>query len=1390
MAIKFLNSLNADSGVLYVDANSNRVGIGTTSPAVGLDVRPLARFWHGSTSHFTQFSNGNEINTFNSSGGSTVMYLQYRSGSLNVGAGTLIVQSGNGNVGIGTTSPAAKLEVVASTSGSIKFTQGANAYQQQIETTGHTIFQRPDNHIFQVKRGTTTDMYIQSNGNVGIGTTNPLERLHINGAIKLDQSANVVGNGIAHHTNGYLYVTGGTAGAAIGNDSYSSAVYALDNGSLELYAGSSNRLHITSGGNVGIGLTNPSQKLHVDGNIKANGSVSVTNIVTNRIVKFNGSVLDDSLLYDNGTSIGLGTTSPNPWAQLETSGTVAVGGILYVKSSQKIQGLTGFPGSAGNLSINPDGGNVGIGTTSPSYKLDVNGEGRITGMTFTASGATRAISTHSSAGQLQLNGGTSATTGAYINIAGDSYSTGDYVEIIAGRTYFTGNVGIGTSSPEQKLHLSGNFLLQNNKEIRFKDTGGTQRTITRVNSSNELEIGWSGSGPVKFMGGGSYTERMRIHTDGNVGIGKTNPVRTLDINGSFLARTASTNLEYNNGVIYHGGSYYQFSSGSNYLLYGRSGMGLVFGSNDSEAARFDLSGNLGIGTTSPTAALHVQKAINGGFAGTIYNTQATGGFGLSVRGGNSSAEDALRVQNVGGTYLLNVKGNGNVGIGTTSPQTNLDVFSGTGGTLRLGTSDTVVLGGDTIGRIEFFSSDATNTNSGLGAFIDLVADGSQDHFNPNGDLRFGTSYASASAATTRMTIKGNGNVGIGTTSPSEKLEVLGDIRFGGSTNGDWAVLEYGTKSIQFTQSNAGSGGHEMKFRTPGWSTDAFIYTNGSTERFRITGTGNVGIGTTSPSAKLHVDGDVRITGAYYDSNNSAGTSGQVLSSTATGTDWVSLSEIQGVDGSGTTNYIAKWSDTDTIANSVIYDNGTDVGIGTTSPNVELAVYQTSTPRLHLQNSTSGTAYNKGFQLALSDNDGYLWNWQNGSTIFGTNNTERMRITSAGNVGIGTTSPNGKLHVYGGRLVLDNIATAQTAIQFNSAGSEKIVMYRPTSTEDFRIYTPAAGDAFTLLQSGNVGIGTTSPQQKLDVNGNIGLSGNGTGNRWILLNETNTYAGTLRIQAGGGSAGYGGAINMYGHSHATNPGDVAVGISNGSGGSFRVNSTGIDTGTDLFIVKSSGNVGIGTTSPSYKLDVQGNAGLATINTNGAIQAGGQFISGAGEFVSSSSGTDVNFRAGSTHLMVLKTSGNVGIGTTSPSEKLEVDGNVKANSFIGGNEAGIYTFNDTVNASASEDIFSISNQHGAQAFRVTFVCSTSSYSVAKTFEVVHSHGIDPVFFKVVDTGAFGGHDFDVSFATEAGGGAANNNKIICTITNNSTTVNADIATTVFLGGSPTTITVTAL
>ena len=111
---------------------------------------------------------------------------------------------------------------------------------------------------------------------------------------------------------------------------------------------------------------------------------------------------------------------------------------------------------------------------------------------------------------------------------------------------------------------------------------------------------------------------------------------------------------------------------------------------------------------------------------------------------------------------------------------------------------------------------------------------------------------------------------------------------------------------------------------------------------RIDSSGNVGIGTISPSQKLHVQGNLRVTGAFYDSNNSTGSSGEILSSTGSGTDWVSLCQISGVtaNGSQTTCYIPKWTDgtNEVIGNSVIYENASgNIGINCTTPSYKLHV---------------------------------------------------------------------------------------------------------------------------------------------------------------------------------------------------------------------------------------------------------------------------------------------------------------------------------------------------------------------------------------------------------------------------------------------------------------------
>lgn len=78
---------------------------------------------------------------------------------------------------------------------------------------------------------------------------------------------------------------------------------------------------------------------------------------------------------------------------------------------------------------------------------------------------------------------------------------------------------------------------------------------------------------------------------------------------------------------------------------------------------------------------------------------------------------------------------------------------------------------------------------------------------------------------------------------------------------------------------------------------------------------------------VEISGDLKVDGAVIDSNGVSGTSGQILSSTGVGTDWVDLTEISGVDGTGTANNVTKWLDADTVTNSIMTDNGSAVNVG-------------------------------------------------------------------------------------------------------------------------------------------------------------------------------------------------------------------------------------------------------------------------------------------------------------------------------------------------------------------------------------------------------------------------------------------------------------------------------
>jgi hypothetical protein len=563
-----------------------------------------------------------------------------------------------------------------------------------------------------------------------------------------------------------------------------------------------------------------------------------------------------------------------------------------------------------------------------------------------------------------------------------------------------------------------------------------------------------------------------------------------------------------------------------------------------------------------------------------------------------------------------------------------------------------------------------------------------------GTLNFVSKFTSTGSTLGNSLIYDNGtNVGIGTTSPSEKLHVVGSVLIEGSSTElkvkgsggyDTANITMGNaaKADSFsidTRNDPGDNKTTLSFDsylTTGTSTitlgDNYVNlgTAGST-RLVINSSGNVGIGMTSPSQKLHVSGNARVTGAYYDSNNSAGTSGQVLSSTVTGTDWVSLSEISGVDGTGTANYVAKWSDADTITNSVIYDNGTNVGIGTTSPGAKLEVSQTTTDigaiigntthNSQLQIYTAAAAKNSEIwfgDAADADVGKIDYDHLDNSLNFTVNAAERMRITSSGNVGIGNTSPSNRLDVNG------NMSAVLLKLGSPASG-EGLLRYNPGSGNGIGITTGTLSSANIKLfvaNNGNVGIGTTSPAARLEVKSaapNTFFADfiSSTGSGFAKIYENSNSHPLLYMADATGTTTI--VLNSSGVSYLTS-GNIIIGGTADNGDLLQVQGTGY----------FSGNVGIGTVNPSSKLDISGAVKIDTDGTYGSeygmVGFGGttdgynrifgRTTTADGLFLASATGRGIFFRAngGNTDHMVVTASGNVGIGTTSPQTKLEVAG----------------------------------------------------------------------------------------------------------------------------------------
>jgi hypothetical protein len=468
-----------------------------------------------------------------------------------------------------------------------------------------------------------------------------------------------------------------------------------------------------------------------------------------------------------------------------------------------------------------------------------------------------------------------------------------------------------------------------------------------------------------------------------------------------------------------------------------------------------------------------------------------------------------------------------------------------------------------------------------------------------------------------------GKVGIGTTTPLTELDVAGSVN---------ATTYYGDGSnltgISDTTDN------DWIISPPD------IYTALA---------GKVGIGVTHPTAKLEVDGDVKATTYFGDGSNLTGISG------TTDTDW-------------------------TIDGDDIYHETGKVGIGTTTPDRNLHIYDdvNNIMGIKLENINTGGSSREG--ITFADENGSVAgivtyddsstppnamriynNRTGGAMTFWTGSLERVRLTADGKFGIGTLSPSQTLDVSG----------AVNATTYYGDGSN-LTGISGTADDDWTI---SGSDVYRT--TGKVGIGTSGPTEPLDVHGKIRVA-DANGPHLIIhdSNGSNDRPGIQftnnNIQFIGGDDDGDEYFEIYSQFGQTRSYDAHLRVHGKATSDWGNHIDLTHDGTDAIISTDAGdivldpavNVGIGTNSPAEKLVIQGTGPKLALNTTNTSATALYFQeSGASKWsIAYAPGSDYlyfyDFTKGGTRMVLKDGTGYVGIRTATPTAPLEVNGTAKA------------------------------------------------------------------------------------------------------------------------------------
>ncbi|MCX6761760.1 MAG: tail fiber domain-containing protein, partial [Candidatus Moranbacteria bacterium] len=1120
-----------------------------------------------------------------------------------------------GNVGVGTTGPGYKLDVngtlnasgattlgstlavvgVTTTlgnQGSVKLilngTAGAKNWQMDVGalTTGYLNF--TPSTANGGATFTTPVMVIGDSGNIGIGTTAPGAKLDV---------ANVsagINEGIRlTHKNDYsagskiTWNMGGAAESANITSSWfpaSTAASYIAFSNTNTVGGLQEAMRITNGGAgtgyVGIGTTSPAFTLDlVTGNTN-NAMRIIPNAAgstTFRLDAFNDGATNRNFAFRNRYN--------------------ALGRLELMKSSS----ATGDPTTViqqwdDTLGTSFPSGNVGIGTANPLTALHILKSG---GTTYGSSDQLR-ISSGVSGQRAELHLTDGITSDAFLSFLPSTTATSRYIELSAngangGLTVLgNGNVGIGTTGPGAALHLyradtsNSQLVIQNKVADYTTGTAGLRFDVVGDLQTGHIYSSFvaPGTWDKSFMrfqvpnSSGTLTDTMTL-TNGNVGIGTTNPTALLSVGATSQFQVSSAGAITSVGV--------------------NSGSGLIQGTGG-----LTITGTVTLPSSSITNLNLANSTISGIALGSNLATLTIGTHltGTSFNGstGVTIATDATNANTISTIVARDASGNFSAGTITATLTGNASTVTGlavtAGQTLTVTTGGTIASGSAayTLASAYATSAQGTTADNALPKAGGTMTGGITNSTSVNPLTTLAESWIGPSS-TAGIYFKG-GNVGIGTTGPGAKLEIAGAAN-------QLRLSDAGNPSANYYDIvRNGSTGY-LDFQGSQATYNGFLFKNNSAATILyLDPTQKVGIGKT-PSVALDVNGSASVSGntilsgnitggasgaLYYDSANAQLRNGN----SPTGLFFGGQGEFQARResanatirivsvGATSQSYLAFDRARGTIASPTGVLSGDVIGsvVGVAYDGVSATM--THGPQITLSTTEDWDATHNGNRIdfytiangttnqvnTLALNQGNV-SMAGNLTVSGSGNT-----TINGNVGIGSTGPGARLQVVGA----DDLSTSFAA-KLGGATTTGLV----------------------ITNSGKVGIGTTDPGDKLEVRGpdtsSISISQGSPSttkfhmgqfsNGFYMFNNYFYRGGQTTDDATTGSTGILLDANAIVFQHA--PASVTP---------ARV--------TDMYI-RNDGNVGIGTTSPLYKLDVK-SAGTDIARFQGSGSTGCTFSDG--------------------------------------------------------------------------------------------------------------------------------------------------------------------------------------